>query len=100
MGQNVTGHGLPAEAAFGDMVVDMGQNESVLILMKHCRDMKRQESCLRLITLLLLLGCATLFFFVICADSRQHGNSGPTGQMVRFKPFYLCGTVCVVCVSM
>ncbi|KAG7235553.1 hypothetical protein INR49_002600 [Caranx melampygus] len=57
----------------------MGQDESVLILMKHCRDMKRQESCLRLTTLLLVLSCAAVFIFVIGA-SRQRGDSETTGQ--------------------
>ncbi|XP_071323030.1 tumor necrosis factor ligand superfamily member 15-like [Trachinotus anak] len=80
MGQKLMGPTLPAEAASGDAVADMGQDESVLILIKHCRDMKQQESCLRLVTLLLLLSCTTLFVFIISADLRQRGDSGSSGQ--------------------
>lgn len=47
------------------------EEESLLILINHCREMKQQEARLRLITLLLLLGCAAAFIFISCADFSQ-----------------------------
>ncbi|XP_027880398.1 uncharacterized protein LOC114149703 [Xiphophorus couchianus] len=47
------------------------EEESLLILINHCREMKQQEVRLRLITLLLLLGCAAAFIFISCADLSQ-----------------------------
>lgn len=47
------------------------EEESLLILINHCREMKQQEARLRLITLLLLLGCAAAFIFISCADLSQ-----------------------------
>ncbi|XP_041667298.1 uncharacterized protein LOC121525382 [Cheilinus undulatus] len=73
MGQKQMRYPLPEEAACRG--VDMGQDESVLILLRHCRDMKRQETRLRLVTLLLLLGCAALFFFILLRE-----NSGSSGR--------------------
>ena len=89
MGQNLTGHTLPAEAACGNAMMDMGHDESLLILIKHCRDMKQQETRLRLVTLLLVLSCTTLFIFTISADLRQPENSGSSGQGVSYKTFSL-----------
>ncbi|XP_068561577.1 uncharacterized protein [Cebidichthys violaceus] len=61
-------------------MIDMGPDKSVLILLKHCKEMKQQEMHLRLITLLLLLGCSTLFIFTICADLRQREDSASSEQ--------------------
>ncbi|XP_023253576.1 uncharacterized protein LOC111648055 [Seriola lalandi dorsalis] len=82
MGQKLMGPTLPSEAACGDAMVAMGRDESILILIKHCRDMKQQESRLRLITLLLLLSCTTLFVFIKAADLKQCGNSGSIEQRI------------------
>ncbi|XP_074473764.1 tumor necrosis factor ligand superfamily member 15-like [Sebastes fasciatus] len=60
--------------------MDMGHDESTLILIKHCRDMKKQETRLRFITLLLVFSCTTLFMFTIWADLRHRENSGSSGQ--------------------
>ncbi|XP_041755326.1 tumor necrosis factor ligand superfamily member 15 [Coregonus clupeaformis] len=46
-----------------DTVISMAQQETVFILLKHCQEMKRQESRWRLVTLFLVLGCAAVFFF-------------------------------------
>ncbi|XP_029565981.1 lymphotoxin-alpha [Salmo trutta] len=46
-----------------DTVISMAQQESVVLLLKHCQEMKRQESRLRLVTLFLVLGCAAVFVF-------------------------------------
>ncbi|XP_054468912.1 uncharacterized protein LOC129102690 [Anoplopoma fimbria] len=80
MGQSLIGHTLPADAACGNAMIDMGPDRSLLILLKHCRDMKQQETRLRIITLLLLLGCTALFIFTICVDLRPHENSVSSGQ--------------------
>ncbi|XP_076614804.1 uncharacterized protein LOC143338350 [Chaetodon auriga] len=80
MGQKLMARTLSAEAACRNSGIDMSSDESVLILIKHCRDMKQQETCLRLITLLLLLTCMALFIFVTGADLRQRENSGTSGQ--------------------
>ncbi len=53
MGQKLAVQTLPNEEACRDSVTNMGPDESVLILIKHCRDMKQQETRLRLVTLLL-----------------------------------------------
>ncbi|XP_041816799.1 uncharacterized protein LOC121623551 [Chelmon rostratus] len=80
MGQNRMASTLPAEAACGNSVTDMGPDESVLILIKHCRDMKQQETRLRLITLLLLLTCMALFIFNTGVGLRQRESTGASGQ--------------------
>lgn len=90
IGQKLMGHTLPAEAACGDTMIDMGPDKSVLILIKHCQDMKQQETRLRLSTLLLLLSCTALFIFAICADLRQHESSESSGQGVSSKTFSYC----------
>lgn len=48
--------------ASGDMRVEVGGHpeESILILINHCREMKQQEARLRTATLLLLLSCAAI----------------------------------------
>lgn len=85
MGQTLMRDALPAEAACGDSVIDMGPDESVLILIKHCRDMKQQETRLRLITLILLLSCIALILFTTGADLRRQENSASVGQGVSSK---------------
>ncbi|XP_029300990.1 uncharacterized protein LOC115016975 [Cottoperca gobio] len=80
MGQKLIGHTLPAEAAHVDAMMDLGPDEFVLVLIKHCRDMKQQETCLRLISLLLLLSCVALFIFSFGADLWKSENSGSRGQ--------------------
>lgn len=84
MGQKLTGEVLPAEAACGDSVIDVSPDESVLILIKHCRDMKQQETRLRLTTLLVLLSCMALILFTT-GDLRQQKNSASREQGVSSK---------------
>ncbi|XP_078127416.1 uncharacterized protein LOC144531252 [Sander vitreus] len=86
MGEKLFRQTLPTEAVCGDAIIDMGQDKSVLILIQHCRDMKQQETRLRLVTLLLLLSCTALFIFTICANLWQHGNSGSSGQECAVEP--------------
>ncbi|XP_008322720.1 uncharacterized protein LOC103389186 [Cynoglossus semilaevis] len=58
----------PAEAVTRNAVVNMTcVEEPALILIRHCQDMKKQETRLRFITLLLLLGCGSLFLYISCA---------------------------------
>ncbi|XP_042365423.1 uncharacterized protein LOC121959935 [Plectropomus leopardus] len=80
MGQDLFGNTVPAQAACGVVMTDMSRDESVFILIKHCRDMKQQETRFRLITLLLLLSCTALYIFTIWADLRKHPNSGSSAQ--------------------
>ncbi|XP_026153720.1 uncharacterized protein LOC113124814 [Mastacembelus armatus] len=84
MGQKPVRHTLQAEAASGDADIGMDMDESVLILIKHCQDMKQQETHLRLITLLLLLSCTALFIFTTGADLRQ--TSGHSEQRSTAEP--------------
>ncbi|XP_032395161.1 uncharacterized protein LOC116704065 [Etheostoma spectabile] len=86
MGDKVFGQALLTEAARGDAIIDMGPDKSVLILIKHCQDMKRQETRLRIITLVLLLSCTALFIVAISADLWKHGNSGSSGQESAVEP--------------
>ncbi|KAF7218118.1 putative LOC107395108-like protein [Nothobranchius furzeri] len=60
----------PAERT---VVGGMGMNheESALILIRHCQDMKRQEARLRLISLLLMLSCAAFFFYTNTSGSQE-----------------------------
>ncbi|KAL4005140.1 hypothetical protein ACER0C_004853 [Sarotherodon galilaeus] len=88
MGQRVMGPTVPAGAACGDALISVTPDESVLILINHCRDMKRQEARLRLITLLLLLGCAALFVYSTCANLGQHGKSSRHGSAEDQTPAY------------
>ncbi|XP_035039714.1 uncharacterized protein LOC118125360 [Hippoglossus stenolepis] len=62
---------LPAEASCGEQEMGIGSDEPVCILIEHCRDMKQQETRLRLITLLLFLCCSALYIFTICAELRK-----------------------------
>ncbi|XP_051268347.1 uncharacterized protein LOC127370377 [Dicentrarchus labrax] len=80
MGQKLRGHTQPAEAACRGSMIDIGRDESVLILIKHCQDMKQQETRLRLITLLLLLTCMAMLIYTTSAGLRQHEESGSHGQ--------------------
>lgn len=80
-------HALPAEGACGDAVMEMGSDKSVLILLKHCQDMKQQETRLRLITLLLVFSCTVLFCFTINGILIQ--NAGLNEQRVSSKTFLL-----------
>ncbi|XP_031143173.1 tumor necrosis factor ligand superfamily member 15 [Sander lucioperca] len=86
MGEKLFGQTLPTEAVCGDAIIDMGQDKSVLILIQHCRDMKQQETRLRLITLLLLLSCTALFIFTICANLWQRENSGSSRKECAVEP--------------
>ncbi|XP_036973423.1 uncharacterized protein LOC119030139 [Acanthopagrus latus] len=86
----MTGHSLPAKAACRDSMINMGSDESVLILIKHCQDMKQQETRLRLITFLLLLSCMALVLFMTSANLWQHKNTGSRQQEneVKQSPAY------------
>lgn len=81
MGKKLTGEARPAKAACGDAVIEVIPDESVLILIKHCRDMKQQETRLRLATLLLLLSCMALILFNT-VDLRRERDSAPSEQGV------------------
>ncbi|XP_060935941.1 uncharacterized protein LOC133012000 [Limanda limanda] len=54
------------------------EDQPVCILLRHCQDMKRQETRLRLLTVLLLLGCSALYIFSLWAELRKpdHQSSG------------------------
>lgn len=95
MGQRMMGHS--AKAACGDSMVNMGSDESVLILIQHCQDMKQQETRLRLITFLLLLSCMALVLFMTGANLWQHKNSGSRQQEVSYKTFSLCAKCSLSC---
>ncbi|CAB1421753.1 unnamed protein product [Pleuronectes platessa] len=62
---------LPAAAPCGDLETGLDRDQPVCILIRHCRDMKQQETRLRLITMLLLLGCSALYIFTLCAELRK-----------------------------
>ncbi|XP_071377286.1 uncharacterized protein [Centroberyx affinis] len=53
------------QVALRDVEVGARPDESLLVLLAHCRDMKRQETRLRLATLFLLFGCCAVFLFCI-----------------------------------
>lgn len=89
MGQRLLKNTQPAETASGDSVIGIGPDESVLILIKHCSDMKQQEMRLRLITLFLLLSCMALILFTSRVDLRQQENSTSVGRGVSSKTFLL-----------
>ncbi|XP_030005858.1 uncharacterized protein LOC115430105 [Sphaeramia orbicularis] len=78
MALKLMGNTVPDQGGRKDVVVDV--DESVLILIRHCRDMKRQETCLRFITLLLLLSCTTLFVLTLSADFKKCEEFGSSGH--------------------
>ncbi|XP_040914620.1 tumor necrosis factor ligand superfamily member 15-like [Toxotes jaculatrix] len=97
MGQKPNGWTQPTEADCWDTVSGVGQDRSVLILIKHCRDMKQQEMRLRLITLLLLLSCAALFIFTVGFELKQRENSTSTTQMsmdMQYPAYSQQGQLC------
>ncbi|CAB1332459.1 unnamed protein product [Coregonus sp. 'balchen'] len=57
----------------------MAQQESVLVLLKHCQEMRRHESLLRFFTVFLVIGCAAVFFFTyhVIRDSNQKDTFNP-----------------------
>lgn len=90
MKQKLMGDTTATEATRGDLVIDlMGPDESVLILLKHCRDMKQQETRLRLITLFLLLSCMALILLTTGSVIRQKENSVSSRQGVSPKTVFL-----------
>ncbi|KAK5901299.1 hypothetical protein CgunFtcFv8_026187 [Champsocephalus gunnari] len=74
MGHTLTATRGSAEDADGDVGMNLGPDQSVLVLMEHCLEMKRQETRLRLFTLLLLLGCTALLVFGMWARVIQRGS--------------------------
>lgn len=82
----------PAGSAAGDSVIDMREDESALILIKHCNDMKQQEARLRLITLLLLLVNMALFLFTNRLSPWHQGDFASAGRGVSPKSFLLCAS--------
>lgn len=85
MGQKVLGFTTAVGPTCGDAMMGVSRDEPALILIDHCRDMKKQEARLRLVTLLLLLGCAALFVYSTWAGSRQPDQPGPRGQAVSAR---------------
>lgn len=85
--QNLMERTLPVESACGHAVMETGLDKSTLILIKHCRDMKQQETCLRLITLLLVLSSTVLFYFASSVILKQ--NTGPGGTKVSSTTLFL-----------
>lgn len=79
----------PAEAAYGDSAIDIGEDESLLILIKHCKDMKHQETWLRLITVLLLLSCVALILFINYFHVQKWDNSAFNRPGVSSETFSL-----------
>lgn len=90
MGKKLMENTPPAEAACGDSVIDIPRDESLLILIKHCKDMKHQETWLRFITLLLSLSFMALILFVNCVHVQKWDNSAFNRQGVSSETFLLC----------
>ncbi|KAM7393377.1 hypothetical protein PAMA_008165 [Pampus argenteus] len=59
-----------------DVSGNIGRDRSVVIPIKHCCDAKKQEMRVRVITLLLLLGCVVLSIFAASRDSSDVGSEG------------------------
>lgn len=76
----------PAGSAAGDSVIAMGEDESALILIKHCNDMKQQEARLRLITLLLLLVNMALLLFTNRLSPWHQGSFASAGRGGEVSP--------------
>ncbi|XP_017297659.1 uncharacterized protein LOC108251756 [Kryptolebias marmoratus] len=72
------------------VVVGMNSDESVLLLIKHCRDMKQQEVLLRTVTLLLLLSCTAVFLFTSWAAFRPCTESAAEQKVAYLKEEKLC----------
>ncbi|XP_034048202.1 uncharacterized protein LOC117529511 [Thalassophryne amazonica] len=89
MGQKMIREPLSEEVACR---IEAGPDEPVLILLQHCRDMKRQETRLRIITFLLLLSCTALYLFTICAQSQPSKSSGSTGKQDAVQQFFAYST--------
>lgn len=79
----------PAGSAAGDSVIAMREDESALILIKHCNDMKQQEARLRLITLLLLLVNMALLLFTNRLSPWHQGSFASAGRGVSPRTFLL-----------
>lgn len=84
------GDARPAGPAAGESAIGMGEDESALILIKHCNDMKQQEARLRLITLLLLLVNMALVLFTNRLYPWQQGNFASAQEGVSSRAFHLC----------
>nr|XP_020495749.1 uncharacterized protein LOC109988569 [Labrus bergylta] len=83
MGQKQMRSTVPIEEACRR--VDIHQDESVLILLQHCRDIKQRDTRFRLVSLLLLLGCVSLFIFL---QLREYYGSTRQENAVQSGPAY------------
>lgn len=72
----------PVGCASEDSSISMGDNESALILIRHCNDMKQQEARLRLITLLVLLVSMVLVLFTSHLQPWYQGNLASSQKTV------------------
>uniref|UniRef100_A0A673WI79 THD domain-containing protein n=1 Tax=Salmo trutta TaxID=8032 RepID=A0A673WI79_SALTR len=74
-----------------DTVISMAQQESVVLLLKHCQEMKRQESRLRLVTLFLVLGCAAVFVFTqrVNRDCNEKVSNNHDRLYISSDPLHL-----------
>ncbi|XP_078143050.1 tumor necrosis factor ligand superfamily member 15 [Centroberyx gerrardi] len=63
------------EVALRDVEIGARPDESLLVLLEHCRDMKRQETRLRLATLFLLFSCSAVFIFCIHQSPAFRGQA-------------------------
>uniref|UniRef100_A0A3B3QEJ9 THD domain-containing protein n=1 Tax=Paramormyrops kingsleyae TaxID=1676925 RepID=A0A3B3QEJ9_9TELE len=69
-----------------DRSLQMEEDRSLHVLMSHCREMKRQESSLRIATAFILLGCVLLIFYLHfrqcgpkCMDVHHCSITGQSG---------------------
>ncbi|XP_060917680.1 uncharacterized protein LOC132992432 [Labrus mixtus] len=83
MGQKQTRSTVPTEEACRR--VDIYQDKSVLILLQHCRDIKQRDTRFRLVSLLLLLSCVSLFIFL---QLREYYGSTRQENVVQSGPAY------------
>ncbi|XP_058472744.1 uncharacterized protein LOC131445953 [Solea solea] len=73
----------------GDAERSLGYcDDTALILIKHCRNMRRQDFFLRLINLLVLT-CAAFFICSICAGSWTRQSSGEQTSTEEQRAVYL-----------
>ena len=79
------------EAAIAEMYTqntDGFAGETVTVLPPHYQKVKRQEMCLRLVTLLFLMSCAAAYFLTLHVRSDPSTNVSPFMSVGNFEAMW------------
>ncbi|KAM9841117.1 uncharacterized protein ACBR49_014635 [Aulostomus maculatus] len=67
---------MQCEGVSGDAMMREGPDKCLLVLLKHCKDMKQQEVRLRITTVLVLFSCSAVYLYTNFVGSMQRPTFG------------------------